>query len=159
MTIAPTKLFSLSIGTEACVAPSPAVGFHHVAACRPRAVHDDAQSYQNVRFSGTWFDGIGLFGFDAERQAFIAIDVSLPLLGVRSWSDDTTWPGTQFWGKAAIWNKFPRTHVSLDDVIRLRLREMKPSFAANVRRWAKEDRDYATEFQARVKRVLEDQNV
>src|SRR5262245_40892536 len=54
------------------------------------------------------FDGIGLFNFDAEQQAFIAIDVTLPLPFVRSW-DDETWPGIQYWGKAVMWNEFPRT--------------------------------------------------
>jgi hypothetical protein len=32
-----------------------------------------------------------------------------------------TWPGTQYWAKAAVWNQFPRSRLSLDDVIRLRL--------------------------------------
>jgi hypothetical protein len=102
------------------------------------------------------FDGIGLFNFDAERQTFIAVDVQLPFRGIRSSAQDTTWPGTQYWGKAATWNQFPRTRVSLDDAIRLRLMREKLSFAADIARWVKEQdpRPYGTEFHARVKRIL-----
>ena len=39
------------------------------------------------------FDGIGLFDFDAEGQAFIAIDLRLPYPGIHSSAEDTTWPG------------------------------------------------------------------
>jgi hypothetical protein len=102
------------------------------------------------------FDGIGLFDFDAEQQAFIAIDACLPMLpDVYSWDDDT-WPGTQYWGKAAMWNQFPRTRLTLDDAIRLRIE--KPWFAASLKRWVQEAgdrREYGTEFHARVKRILE----
>jgi hypothetical protein len=100
------------------------------------------------------FDGIGLFRFDAEQQAFIAIDAPLPLADVHSW-DDETWPGTQYWGKAAVWNQFPRTRLSLDDAIGSRIED--PSFAADLKRWIKRGenpRPYGTEFHARVKRVL-----
>jgi len=118
------------------------------------------------------FDGIGLFNFDAERQTFIAVDVCLPAFiadddplsfyGIASSAQDDTWPGTQYWGKAATWNQFPRTHLTLDDVIRLRL-SAKPVLThsdkdrqLSMRKWVNEQdpRPYGTEFHALVKRIL-----
>jgi len=109
------------------------------------------------------FDGIGLFNFDAERQAFIAVTIPVivrwPCEGVQSSAADSTWPGTQYWAKAAIWNQFPKSRLSLDDVIRLRLADDKAK--KQMRQWLKRDREYGgrgygEEFAARVKRVLEE---
>jgi hypothetical protein len=100
------------------------------------------------------FDGIGLFNFDAERQTFIAVDVPVGADdGIQSSACDSSWPGTQYWGPASIWNRFPRTRFHLDDIIRLRL----PDFP-EMRNWVNRERDYATEFYARVKRVLADRS-
>jgi hypothetical protein len=95
------------------------------------------------------FDGVGLFNFDAERQAFIAVDLRLPVRGILSSACDSTWPGTQYWAPASIWNRFPRKRFDLDDIIRLRL----PAFP-KMREWVDYERDYGTEFFARVKRLL-----
>jgi hypothetical protein len=102
------------------------------------------------------FDGIGLFNFDAERQVFIAVDVCLALHdGIQSSAQDYTWPGTQYWGPASIWNRFQRTRMPLDDIIRLRLAsdpKLQP-----IRRWIAEGADprpYSTEFHSRVKKIL-----
>jgi hypothetical protein len=78
----------------------------------------------------------------AETQTFIAIDVPLPVRGIASSADTqhvveianahgftdgiiakdiATWPATQFWGPAKIWNRYPRTRLELDDIIKLRL--------------------------------------
>jgi hypothetical protein len=115
------------------------------------------------------FDGVGLFNFDAEKQAFIAVDVRLParrvqeLTGLTIIKGDGTWPGVQYWAKAATWNEFPRVRLQLDDVIKLRLSakpplttRMRGSLSTNMRRWIKEQdpRPYGTEFHARVKRIL-----
>jgi len=102
------------------------------------------------------FDGIGLFGFDAERQTFIAVDVCLPLRGIRSSAMDDTWPGTQYWGLASIWNQFPRTRFDLDEIIELRF-SMEPTLIPKMREWIAEQdpRPYNTEFHARVKKLLE----
>ena len=135
-------------------------GFRDTATVNPRLTR--TLRYPPGVFFGTvpalddeLFDGIGLFDFDAEQQAFIAIDACLPMVpDVYSWDDDT-WPGIQYWGKAVMWNQFPRTRLTLDDVIRLRIE--KRSFAAKLKRWVKEAgdrREYGTEFHARVKRIL-----
>jgi len=103
------------------------------------------------------FDGIGLFSFDAERQAFIAITIAadrLPVEGVQASAADSTWPGTQYWAKAAVWNQFARSRLSLDDVIRHRLADDKAK--KQMRRWLQEDREYHEAFAARVRRVLEE---
>jgi hypothetical protein len=77
-----------------------------------------------------WFsdDDTGSFGFDAERLAFIAIDVRLPFRGIQSVSNakDRTWPYTEYWGPASIWNEFSRTRLQLDDIIKLRLSKQSP---------------------------------
>jgi hypothetical protein len=111
------------------------------------------------------FDGIGLFNFDAERQTFVAVDVCLPAFvadgdplsfyGIQSSAQDSTWPGTQYWGPASTWNSFPRMRFELDDMIRLRL-EKRWDDATKLKRWIKEQdpRPYGTQFHARVKRVL-----
>jgi hypothetical protein len=118
------------------------------------------------------FDGIGLFNFDAERQTFIAVDVCLPAFiadddplsfyGIRSSAQDDTWPGTQYWAPSSVWNRFPRMHFLLDDMIRLRL-SAKPALTPSdkdrqrsMREWikAQDPRPYGTEFHARVKRIL-----
>ena len=136
-------------------------GFRDTATVNPRLTR--TLRYPPGVFFGTvpalddeLFDGIGLFDFDAEQQAFIAIDACLPMVpDVYSWDDDT-WPGIQYWGKAVMWNQFPRTRLTLDDVIRLRIE--KPWFAASLKRWVQEAgdrREYGTEFHARVKRILE----
>jgi hypothetical protein len=101
-----------------------------------------------------WFDGIGLFNFDAERQAFVAVDAQFPYPGVRSSSEDSTWPGTQYWTKASVWNQFPRTRLSLDEVIRLRLTR-DPMHCQMVNEWERGKRDYNVEFMARVRKVLD----
>jgi hypothetical protein len=113
------------------------------------------------------FDGIGMFDFDAEKQAFIAITIPV----IYRWPDpdvrlvkDATWPGTQYWAKADIWNQFPKTRLSLDEVIELRLFKC-PTWIGErtndhervrsvVEKWARE-RDYGKEFAARVMKVLE----
>jgi hypothetical protein len=86
-------------------------------------------STRNERFTGTYlygpgvwfgdvpaiddelFDGVGLFDFDAEQQVFISIRVPLPHPDVISSDADTTWSGTQYWAKAAVWNQFPRSRI------------------------------------------------
>ena len=100
------------------------------------------------------FDGVGLFNFDAERQAFIAVDLSLPVRGIQSSACDDTWPGTQYWAPASVWNRFPRTRFQLDDIIKLRL-SAKPALI-QMKKWIEEcdPRPYGTEFHARVKRLL-----
>ena len=100
------------------------------------------------------FDGVGLFGFDAERQAFVAVDLLLPCPGVHSSAVDTTWPGTQYWAKADVWNEFPRSLISLDDIIRLRLASASPAFVSSMKKWVRAERDYNVEFVARVRRAL-----
>jgi hypothetical protein len=99
------------------------------------------------------FDGVGLFGFDAEGQAFIAIDApgDAGPIYVIPHSFDTTWPGNQYWGKAALWNQFTRLLIPLDDVIKLRL----ATFRDFDRKWLERERNYCVEFYARVRRVLE----
>lgn len=104
------------------------------------------------------FDGIGLFNFDAERQAFIAVDVYQPLRGIKSSAVDTTWPGTQYWASASIWNDFPRVRLQLDDVIRLRF-SAEPALVSEMKEWIARPRPYGTEFHARVKRILSEQLV
>ena len=104
------------------------------------------------------FDGVGLFGFDAEKQAFIAITIPAiyrwPCEGVQSFAADATWPGTQYWAKAAVWNQFPRTRMSLDDIVGLRLASADPAFVNMVRKYA--TRDYSVVFAARVRRALDE---
>jgi hypothetical protein len=117
------------------------------------------------------FDGIGLFDFDAEKQTFIAITIPAilrwPCEGVQSSAADSTWPGTQYWAKAAIWNQFSRARLSLDDVIRIRL---DPAFMAvrhseyivtarkqiDLAKKYAPRRDYGKAFAARVMRVLKE---
>ena len=101
------------------------------------------------------FDGIGLFDFDAEKQAFIGVDVRQPLRGIKSSAVNQTWPGTQYWGPASVWNKFPKVRLQLDDVLRLRL-SARRDIIPKMKEWiAKSDpRQYHTEFHARVKRIL-----
>jgi hypothetical protein len=101
------------------------------------------------------FDGVGLFNFDAERQAFIAVNLyslpyANPYAGIQSSSVDTTWPGTQFWAKAAVWNRFPRKRVSLDEVIRLRLASADVRM---IKKWLR--RDYGVAFADRVRKSIE----
>jgi hypothetical protein len=105
------------------------------------------------------FDGVGLFNFNAEKQAFIAVDLCLPVRGIESSACDSTWPGTQYWAPASIWNRFPRTRLQLDDIIRLRLAsdpKLRP-----MRQWIAEGEDprpYGTAFHARVKKILAARN-
>jgi hypothetical protein len=106
-----------------------------------------------------WFDGVRLFDFDAERQAFIAVTIPAiylwPIEGVEASAIDRTWPGTQFWGKAAVWNQFPRRMMSLDEIIAHRLETASPEFVRSMRGWVRRDRGYAEVFAARVRKALD----
>ena len=108
------------------------------------------------------FDSSLLWGGTALAiQNFIAVDVPLPVCGIKSSAnaqdaveivnadgsidgihplDIETWPCTQFWGPARIWNAFPRTRLSLDDVIRVRL-AADPALVRKIRRWFRENAD------------------
>jgi hypothetical protein len=139
-------------------------GFRDNATVNPRLTH--TRFYE----AGVWFgdipalddelfDGIGLFDFDAERQAFIAVDVPFEemkkLLETGSLSilpkeHDPTWPGDQFWAKAEVWNSFPRLRIDLDDIIRLRLTSTASTFDPG---WLHTGRDYQLAFKARVERA------
>jgi hypothetical protein len=103
-----------------------------------------------------WFDGVGLFNFDAERQAFIAVDVPhLPYAGMSFSRADSTWPGTQYWAKANVWNQFPRFLLSLDEAIKVRLSLMSPKYIRSIKEWARDrDRDYGVAFADRVRKAL-----
>jgi hypothetical protein len=106
------------------------------------------------------FDDNGYFNGDAERQSFIAIDVRLPIRGIRSSRRDKTWPGIQYWGPASIWNQFPRTRIELDDIVRLRLAsdpKLRSSIRPLIMRYDRLDPDdpYGLPFHRRVKRILE----
>jgi hypothetical protein len=100
------------------------------------------------------FDGVGLFDFDAERQAFIAVDLDLPCADIVSSDCDGTWPGTQYRGKAAVWNRFPRTRLTLDEIIRLRLNAMDSSARRDIKEWAAKNRKYGVEFATRVRTAI-----
>lgn len=95
-------------------------------------------------------------GFKSNVQAVIAVDVCLHLRGIRRSKVDTSWPGTQYWGPAAIWNRFPRVRLHIDDVIRLRVSAM-PALAV-LALWTDEcnrDRmDDDHEFHVRFERIL-----
>ncbi len=110
------------------------------------------------------FDRIGLFRHCAEDQTFIAVDLpafisddseQLSFYGIQSTARDGTWPGTQYWAAARVWNEFPRTRLQLDDMIRLRL-SAKPALTRKMGKWIKEHgpRSHSTEFYDRVKRIL-----
>jgi hypothetical protein len=110
------------------------------------------------------FDGIGLFDFDAEKQTFIAVDVPPSVIGknIKASSVDSTWPGVQFWESAVVWNRFPRTRLELNDIIRLRVTlAMTDNMASrhsgrihHLRGWVEADRGYKMEFVERVRRIL-----
>jgi hypothetical protein len=104
------------------------------------------------------FDYNGYFKCDAEQQKFIAIDVHLPIRGIQSSARDKTWSGTQFWGPASIWNKFPRTRIELDDVIKLRLTSEPKKLQPMGQRLEQERRDpddpYGDPFHNRVRKIL-----
>jgi hypothetical protein len=102
------------------------------------------------------FDDNWYFNRDAEQQRFIAIDARLPIRGIQSSKRDKTWSGTQYWGPASIWNKFPRTRVELDDIVRLRL-ATDPKLRAYVGQGVERrdpDDPYGDPFHNRVKRIL-----
>src|SRR5262249_37941343 len=114
---------------------------------------------RNVHTAGVWvgnvpaiddelFDGIGLFGFNAMTQAFIAIDCKPGICG-QHWIDGT-WPGKQWLVLAKDLNVYPRREVSLDEIIRLRLRGNRD----DVTRWVKHDRGYGMDFVECVRNVL-----
>jgi hypothetical protein len=129
-------------------------GFRDNATVNKRLFSGTITYAPGVRFSDVpalddeLFDGIGLFSFDAERQTFIAVDVRLPVHGIQSSAEDSTWPGIQYWGPASIWNRFPRIRFQLDDIIKLRL-----SAFPEMREWIKQC-DPGIEFHARVKKIL-----
>jgi len=95
------------------------------------------------------FDGVGLFDFDAERQIFIAVKTR-GIAGIET-IVDSTWTGTQYWGKAEIWNKLPRQLLSLNEAIKIRLNMMTQQEIRNLKRFIREERDYNVEFVKRVK--------
>lgn len=110
------------------------------------------------------FDHIGLFSHCAEDQTFIAVDLpdyinnnNLSYYGIQSTARDNTWPGTQYWAAARVWNEFPRTRLQLDDMIKLRL-SARPALRRKIGKWIKErePRPYSTGFYDRVKRILAD---
>ena len=69
-----------------------------------------------------------------------------------SGSEDTTWPGTQYWAKAEIWNRYPRIRLSLDDVVQMRVAAMTRS---KMKTWKKHcDRDYDVVFANRVRKAI-----
>jgi hypothetical protein len=102
------------------------------------------------------FDANGYFNYDPGQQAFIAIDVArLPIRGIRSSNRDKTWSGTQYWGPASIWNRFPRTRIERDDIIRLRL--LDPELRSFVRQCVDRrdpDDPYGDPFHNHVKEIL-----
>jgi hypothetical protein len=114
------------------------------------------------------FDALGLFDLDAERQDFIAVDVPpFPYVFARnevlSIDDDAIWPGCQWWGPAAVWNCFPRAHLSLDEAIDARLAMicsgMDPRQGVTIGdqcKWTAErlERDCNCKFAARLARHL-----
>jgi hypothetical protein len=102
------------------------------------------------------FDAVGMFNFDAERQAFIAVDICLPVPGIQLIAVDDTWPGIQYWGPASIWNGFPRKRIELDDIIKLRLAsdpKLRPMREWIARRPDPDD-PYGTSFHQRVEKIL-----
>ncbi len=124
------------------------------------------------------FDGPLFVNNFAERQTFIAVAVRLPVRGIQSSADAdavetvnadgtirgilhghvVTWPGTQYWGPARIWNRFPRTRLQLDDIIRLRL-AAEPALIGKIKRRFKKSSWDLTPFQARVKKILVEQGI
>ncbi len=139
-----------------------------------------------------WFSDVPLLDDDlfdapagnrAELQNFIAVDVRLPVRGIQSSADAdsvetvnadgtisgilhrhvVTWPCTQYWGPARIWNRFPRTRLQLDDIIRLRL-AAEPALIRKIKRRFKKPYPYPTcfharVFHARVKKILVEQGI
>jgi hypothetical protein len=106
------------------------------------------------------FDYNGYFKCDAEQQRFIAIDVRLPIRGIQSSTRDKTWSGTQYWGPASIWNKFPRTRIELDDIIKLRLAsdpKLRPMSEWLERKRRDPDDPYGDPFHNRVRKILAEQ--
>jgi hypothetical protein len=101
----------------------------------PRVWLGDLPIIDHKLFDDVWGDS-------AIFQTFITIDMPLPVLGIKSSAnaedaavsvnargfvngilpqDIKTWPTQQFWGRAAIWNRYPRTRISLDDAVKFRL--------------------------------------
>jgi hypothetical protein len=103
------------------------------------------------------FDGVGLFDFDAERQTFIAVETPARIIsGIKRIDGDSTWPGSQFWAKAEVWNRLPRERLSLDAVIYLRLIKMNPKEFCAMQRWLGYNRDYNEVFRDRVARAVDE---
>jgi hypothetical protein len=117
------------------------------------------------------FDNV--YGRDlAEEQAFIAVDVPFPVRGIKSSANaedaaetvnadgstegigsfDHLWPCTQFWARAEIWNRFPRTRLQLDDVIKLRL-TTNPTLIGKLKQRLRQDEDFY-EFEIRLAKIL-----
>lgn len=103
------------------------------------------------------FDNVGLFGSVAENQTFIAIEFCLacPEVLVRNYGDHT-WPGTQYWGEASVWNQFPRARIALDEIIRLRLAGMRADDIETIRKHLDRPYDSANRsaFTQRVRNAL-----
>jgi hypothetical protein len=103
------------------------------------------------------FDGVGRFGFDAEHQYFIVLDV--PAIELRKTRTDTdpTWPCIQYWQSAAFWNQFPRRRITLDDALALRIGTMTAKDRRLLKGWVAERRQpggYSQVFAGRVARAL-----
>ena len=99
------------------------------------------------------FDGIGLFGFKAMNQSFIAIWADVGILSHGEEWTDGTWPGRQWLIPAAELNAHPRRQVSLDEVVRLRVED--PKLKPHLPKWVKDDRGYDMEFVERVRIALQ----
>ena len=52
-----------------------------------------------------------------------------------------------------MWNQFPRTRLSLDDVIKVRITSMRDADVHRLKKWTQE-RDYGIAFATRVRTAI-----
>jgi hypothetical protein len=114
-----------------------------------------------------------VYGKDlAEEQAYIAIDVPMPVRGIKSsdnpkdaaetlnedgsmdgiMSFDHAWPCVQYWTRAEILNKFPRTRLQLDDIIKLRL-TTNPMLICRLKQRLRQEQQFY-KFEIRLAKIL-----
>ena len=106
-------------------------------------------------FDDDCLDGIGMFGFDVSRQAFISIEINQVVADTYKevWEDGSWSAGSQMRFSAELLNRFKRALVSPEDALRYRLMH-EPEVKEYIAEAINENREYGLEFLEIAKRVL-----